>query len=59
VAVNIEAEIKRLNERIARLTRYARKIDDKAFDHSEGGKVYVAVPKELFEGFIDQFDLHG
>lgn len=59
MAVNMEQEVKRLNTRIAKLTEYARELDANAFDHSEGGETVVAVPKELFEAFIDQFDLYN
>lgn len=58
MAVNTEVEIKRLNKRIVKLTEYAREVDAKAFDHSEGGKEYVIVPKELFEKFMDEFNLY-
>lgn len=58
MAINIEQEVKRLNARIAKLTEYARELDANAFDHNEGGETVVAVPKELFEAFMDQFDLY-
>lgn len=51
-------ETKDLSKKLNRLTEYAKELDANAFDHNEGGKTFVIVPKELFEAFIDQFDLY-